>query len=386
MNIGLNLIGFTPGKMGGVETYFINFLKYLQKIDKGNVYTLLYDERSCGYFHLSNPVFRAKLFNNKRGSIDRFVRSTLKKIINVDLQALRIDDLCLDIIHHPFSILSHLGLKTPGVLTFHDMQHEFYPEFFSHRELQNRKRNYQISAEMSVRIIAISEYSKQSLIERYHIPAEKIDVVYSGCSDEYHVIDDLKGLKMIKEFYDLSKPFIYYPAATWPHKNHKRLLIAIQILKKKHDFDGALVLTGTTKQVHNEIMSDIERLGISKIVRFLGYLPYDHLPYIYNLARMMAFPSLFEGFGIPLVEAMACGCPVVCSNVTSIPEVVGNAGVMFNPVNSEEIANKIWSVWVDEEKRAKMRLLGLERVKIFNWKNTINKTLEVYSRTPKKIK
>lgn len=381
MKIGLNLIGYTPGGMGGVETYFRNLLEYLQEIDKDNSYVLLYDDKSIGFFHLSNPAFNSKLFNNKRGSLGRFIRSSLKKTIKIDLHMLRIDGLGLDIIHHPFSVLSHVGLKTPAVLTFHDMQHEFYPKFFSQRELLNRQRNYKVSAEVAKRIIAISEYSKKNLIEQYNIPADKIDVVYPGCGNEFHVIDDPEDLKRINEIYKLTRPFIYYPAATWPHKNHNRLLLAIKILKKNYKFDGNLILTGIAKQVHSDILSEIERLGLNKIVRILGYLPYSHLPYIYNMARLLIFPSLFEGFGIPIVEAMACGCPVVCSNVTSIPEVAGNACEMFNPFDSEDIASKIWSVWIDKDKRTQMRLSGFERVKVFNWENTVNNTLAVYSKT-----
>lgn len=381
MNIGLNLIGYTPGGMGGVETYFRNLLKYLQEFDKYNSYVLLYDDKSFGCFHVSNSSFKSKLFKNKRGSLGRFIRSSLKKTIKIDLHMLRIDGLGLDIIHHPFSMISHLGLKTPAVLTFHDMQHEFYPNFFSQHELLNRQRNYKLSAETAKRVIAISGYSKKSLIERYNLPGDKIDVVYPGCGMEFHVIDDPEDLKRIKGIYNLTRPFIYYPAATWPHKNHKRLLMAIKILRNDHKFDGNLVLTGIAKQSHNDILSEVEKLGLNEIVRILGYLPYSHLPYIYNLAGLLIFPSLFEGFGIPIVEAMACGCPVVCSNITSIPEVAGNACEMFNPLDPEDIAVKLWSVWIDKDKRTQMRLSGLERVKEFNWKNSVNNTLAVYSKT-----
>jgi glycosyltransferase involved in cell wall biosynthesis len=140
------------------------------------------------------------------------------------------------------------------------------------------------------------------------------------------------------------------------------------------------VLTGIAKKAQNEILEEIARLGLTEMVRILGYLSYDELPYLYNLARMMVFPSLFEGFGIPLVEAMACGCPVLCSNVTSIPEVVGNAGVMFDPLSSEDMAQKIWAVWNDDRRLAELRALGTEQVKKFNWEETARKTVGVYEK------
>lgn len=173
---------------------------------------------------------------------------------------------------------------------------------------------------------------------------------------------------------------MYYPAATWPHKNHKTLLQAFKILKDWCGFEGDLVLTGIAKQSHDDISAQIELLGIKDDVKVLGYLPYEELPCIYNLARLLVFPSLFEGFGIPLVEAMACGCPVVCSNVTSIPEIVGAAGVMFDPDSAEDMAEKLMSVWWDDEQICKMRSEGLERVKLFSWENTALKTLRCFEK------
>jgi len=148
-------------------------------------------------------------------------------------------------------------------------------------------------------------------------------VVYTGYGSEYRVIDDIAALEKATIKYGLNRPFLYYPAATWPHKNHKTLLAALKILKERDLFDGILVLTGITQQSHDSIIEEIQNLGLSEVVKLLGYLPYAELPYIYNLARALVFPSLFEGFGIPLVEAMACGCPVVCSNMTSLPAVIG---------------------------------------------------------------
>ena len=129
---------------------------------------------------------------------------------------------------------------------------------------------------------------------------------------------------------------------------------------------------------HEDIMREVARLGLDNMVKVLGYLPASVLPSLYNLARLMVFPSLFEGFGIPLVEAMACGCPVVSSNVTSIPEVIGTAGVMFDPLSPDEMAEKLWLVWNDDQKRKEMVVAGIERVKQFSWEDTARKTLQVY--------
>ena len=137
-------------------------------------------------------------------------------------------------------------------------------------------------------------------------------------------------------------------------------------------------MTGVVEHAHGETLREIGRFGLSERVKVLGHLPYEDLPGLYNVARLLVFPSLFEGFGIPLVEAMACGCPIACSNVTSIPEVIGEAGITFDPTSIEDIAEVIWSVWTDDARLADMRREGLRRTSLFDWENSARKTIEVY--------
>lgn len=382
MKVGISAIGFKPGEMGGTETYFRNLLHYLQLIDHDNTYKIICNSSSNkGQFSFFSTAIETKIYNNTKPSCGWFIRGVLRNTIKIDVFKLALDGLKLDLIHFPFTIMSPIGLNTPTVLTFWDMQHEFYPEFFPDEELQRRRASYKPSAERATRIIVSAEFTKRCLVEKYRIDADKIDVVYTGYGPEYRIINDAVALEEIKSKYGFDRPFLYYPAATWPHKNHKLLLAALKIMKDQKMFDGLLVLTGIAKQSQNEIADEIERLGLSEMVRLLGYLPYEKLPYIYNLARAMVFPSLFEGFGIPLVEAMACGCPVVCSNTTSLPEVAGDAGSLFDPTSAEDMAEKICSVWESEDLRLEMRSKGFERAKLFSWENTARQTLEVYKKT-----
>jgi glycosyltransferase involved in cell wall biosynthesis len=260
------------------------------------------------------------------------------------------------------------------------MQHEFYPEYFSAFEMKTRRELYRPSPGLATRVIAISEHAKSCLVDRYGIQPGKIDVIYNGFNPSYRILDNPDGLQQIRLKYDLDRPFMYYPAATWPHKNHRKLFAALKIMKDLHRFDGQLVLSGIVKQAHGEILTEIQRLNLEKEVRVLGFLPEADLPWLFNSARLLVFPSLFEGFGIPLVEAMACGCPIVCSNVTSIPEVVGEAGVFFDPSIAEDIAEKIWMLWTDDAMRQEMAKIGLRRAKMFNWEETAKKTVEVYEK------
>lgn len=372
------------GSSGGVETYFRNLLKWLQLLDSDNKYYLLCDKKNASQFHVLNSNFSVESYDYVKPSFKWLVRGALRNLCKIDILVAELNSLNLDAIHHPFTILRPAGLKTLSVLTFWDMQHEFYPEFFSNSELQRRKALYQPSAEEATRIIVSSEFTKKSLVERYGIKAEKIHVVYTGYGSEYRPINNVVELAKIKITYGLDKPFLYYPAATWAHKNHKQLLAALKLICDRYQFDGQLVLTGVATQSSDELAKEIARLGLTDMVKVLGYLSYDELPYLYNLAKMLVFPSLFEGFGIPLVEAMACGCPVACSNVSSLPEVIGEAGVMFDPNSPEDIAEKIWAVWSDTGRQRQMKEMGLERAKLFNWKDTALKTLAVYNKVASK--
>ncbi|MDQ1273025.1 MAG: hypothetical protein QG591_1655 [Planctomycetota bacterium] len=380
MNVGLNVIGFLPGGFGGTETYFRNLLHYVQEIDHENNFTLLCDVQNVREFPLFNTAFKTKSYNFAKPSLNWLVRGLLRATMDIDILCPKIARACIDVIHHPFTVVNPKGLKIPSVLTFHDMQEEFYPHFFTASELRRRKATYKASVKEATRIIAISEYTRQCLVEKYGTNNDKIDVVYEGCGPEFRVLNNPEDAEKIKSKYNLKRPFLYYPATTWPHKNHKTLLLALKLMKERYHFDGELVFTSIVGRPGSEILKEIERLGLGNMVNVLGHIPYAELPYLYNVARLMVFPSLFEGFGIPLVEAMACGCPVVCSNATSIPEVVGDAGVLFNPISPEEMAEAIWSVWSDDERRQKMRLMGLDRVRFFNWEYAAKQTVEVYKK------
>jgi glycosyltransferase involved in cell wall biosynthesis len=383
MRIGLNIIGLAVGAWGGVETYFRNLLQYLQKVDSRNEYTLLIDDRNVPHFPLSNPAFSRRIYRFARPSFPWFMRAALRRTIHVDILKPVLNLTSFDVMHHPFTTLNPRGLKSPSVLTFWDMQQEFFPEFFTIQELRQRRRTYRSSAEEARRIIVSSEFTKQCLVERYRIVPDKIDVIYTGYGPAYRIIDDRDALDRVRKKYKLSRPFLFYPAASWPHKNHRTLLAALRILCDRPGFDGELVLTGIAMQAHGDVLREIERLGLSDRVKVLGYLPYEELPFLYNLARLMVFPSLFEGFGIPLVEAMACGCPVVCSRAASIPEIVGEAGVTFNPLSAEDIAETVNSVWRDDSRIKEMRELGSERTKLFTWETTARKTIETYEQACK---
>ena len=381
MIIGINAITFVPGRIGGMETYVRNLVDRIQRTDAGNSYLILCDRRFVDEFPIVGDNLRVQYVDYARPSLNWFMRGVFRNTLNRDILKREMRKIEVDLIHHPFTVVTPLGSGIPAVLTFWDMQHEFFPEFFSQLELRKRRQIYPASAKEAARIIVSSGFTGDCLVERYGIAKEKIEVIPTGYGPEYKVIDDPEGLQYIRKKYGLDRPFLFYPAATWPHKNHRNLLAALRILKDSYGFDGELLLSGIAMQSHGGIMAEVVRLGLSGNVRLLGYLPASDLPYLYNCARMMVFPSLFEGFGIPLVEAMACGCPVACSDSTSLPEVAGDAGALFDPRKPDQIAETVWSVWDNEARRREMREKGHDRTRFFTWDETVRKTIEVYRKT-----
>lgn len=378
MKIGLNAIGFAPGKMGGVETYLRALVGQLQQLDHDHSYTILCDESNKEEFRLHNPAFTAKVCTYRSKTVRRKIQNILWNTLGIDLLRAKPKYQQLDLIHHPFTTIDKQWWRIPSVLTFWDMQHEFYPNFFSPRELEKRFHTYRPSVANATKIIVSSGFTRDCLVERYGVNINKISVIYTGVSPDCLILPSEDKLSKIRTAYNLDRPFIYYPAATWPHKNHKILLDAFKLLCEYTSFTGDLVLTGIAMQSNDTLMAEIGRLGLAKRVKVLGYLPKEELPCLYHLARIMVFPSLFEGFGIPLVEAMACGCPVICANTTSLPEVIGTAGELFDPASYEELSTLVWKVWNDDDKLSNMRQAGLLRSQLFDWQHTVKQTMDVY--------
>lgn len=376
MRIVLNLIGYLPGS-GGVETYLVNLLTALQCADTKNRFLVLCDETAASSLPLKADNFRLKTVAYQRNSLRGLLRGAVQRVTGYDILVRELAGIEADVMHHPLTILNPPGLPYPSVLTFHDMQQEFFPDFFTPVELKQRRKTYQASVQEAAAVITVSAHAKNCLVEKYGISPLKVHAVHSGCGNEFYIREPALLSKTITTL-NLERPFMFYPAATWPHKNHIRLLEAVRLLMDRGRFDGELVLVGARENAHRDVFEAAKRLRLEAKVKWLGYLPHDVLPQMYNLARLMVFPSLFEGFGLPVVEAMASGCPVVCSQTSSLPEVGGKAVVYFDPLNVEDIAEKISTVWSDDKARENMRQEGFAQAAQFRWETTAKNTLEVY--------
>lgn len=377
MKIAIVTSGFEPGATGGTETYLRNLIAALQAVDPENDYTVFIEPRLAAELPLSAPNFRWAPLRTRA----HIARRALRRLLGLGHpgghvpdppMANAIDRGRFDVVHFPLQIINPWGIRSRKVLTFMDMQHEFFPELFIEELLRARRQTYQPSAEAADHIIAISDFTKGTLVERYGIPADKVSTVHI-CYDErlYHRSDVHTSLRV-------DGPYFYYPAASWPHKNHSRLLEAFaRVVAVRPDF--RLVLTGV----------DIARRGIGEIVAGLrlanhvlmpGYLPYEELPAVYRGAFALVYPSLFEGFGIPLCEAMASGCPILAARTTSIPEVVGDAAVLFDPMNPADIADAMLRLIARPAERDRLVGAGRSRVTHFSAREMARRTVAVYER------
>jgi glycosyltransferase involved in cell wall biosynthesis len=382
MRIGISCFGHKPGTAGGTQVYRRELISALASFDRSNQYILLkWEDDNIALDDLPSNFTSVALSCSTKG----FLSSRLEQVaVNYflwnrpNVLSRQADGLALDLIHFPTTVISPVIHAVPVVLTFFDMQQEFHPENFSLSERVRRHLTYRPSARKAGLIISPSSFTAETLIQRYKIPPSKIRRVPVGISDHYKPQTDPRVLGGIRQRYDLPEAFVFYPANTWRHKNHRRLLMALMLLHQQPNLRISLVCTGAASS--GETVSQLGRsLGFPESQLFdLGFIPLADMPAVYALARMMVFPSLFEGFGIPVLEAMACGCPVVCANTTSLPEVGGEAVGMFDPLDVPAMADEMRRVWEDDALRAAMARKGLERAEEFRWERIIPKVVDVY--------
>jgi glycosyltransferase involved in cell wall biosynthesis len=247
----------------------------------------------------------------------------------------------IDVYFCPFSSLWPRPLPIPSVVTFHDMQERFYPQFFSATELRERFFHYDWSLRMADAVITVSDFTRQSCIDITGITGRKIRRVY-------HAPDELPPPRQPDGWQSAGwEKFIFYPANFWDHKNHRNLLLALRQLR-----DGGLTvrcaMTGTLLGREAAWEALVAEAGVSDLIRHLGRRSRAELSWLFHTARALVFPSLFEGFGIPVIEAMQTGCPVVSSGVTGLPEIAREHALFFDPESPDAIARAIRRIWTDD--------------------------------------
>lgn len=362
MRVGINFTDLIPDKIGGMENYVNSVLHYFLKINSKNAYVIFAHKEI------------AKILP-KKGYEIVFIENYERNKLSLELKK-KIMENRIDVWWSPLLILDPLDLKIPSAFTIPDMQHEYYPKFFTKDVLEWRKKYFQLSALAADIIFTISEQSKNDICKFLNISREKVIVTYLDSTPWFNnELNSFLILNKVKDKYKLPEKYIFFPANTWPHKNHKILIEAFKIVHKKFP-ELVLFLTGYEDITDEKIVEQIKEFRLSKNIRFLGYVNKKEISYIYKAAQCLVFPSLFEGFGIPIVEAMRSDCPVVCSKNTSIPEVAGEACLYFNPLNAADIADKIIKLYKNAALRDELIQKGKVQAKKFSYKRSACQILD----------
>jgi glycosyltransferase involved in cell wall biosynthesis len=284
-----------------------------------------------------------------------------------------------EVTHWPIAFMNGPQARHPGarVLTIHDLQHEFFPQFFSRRDRVLRRLRWRPSARAADHVLTISEFSRRTICERFDVPEEKITAVPLAARPTLELDPD-RGV-LPDRLKKLGAPWVFYPASPLPAKNHVCLLDGLALHRQRSGDDLHLVLTGPTMHAWDEIERAVAERGLGDRVIRLGHVGESTLSALYRDSTGLIFPSLFEGFGLPVLEAMAAGCPVAVSDAGSLPEIVGNVGRCFPPDDVEQIAAGLdWLALLDPQERSRQATAGHERAAHFSLERMIEGTRAVY--------
>ena len=353
----------------GIGTYIRNLLRHLARIDHDTEFVLLCTEADLGVAAQLGPNFRSVLEPAPNYSV--------REQIHVPWVLRRERP---DLFHAPHYVLP-AAIHCNSVVTIHDCIHLMFPQYLPNRMAYAYARAQMwTAAHRSDCILTVSDASKRDILHLFNIPPEKIVVVYNAIDAHFSVTPPPDAVARVRERYQLDHRFLLYVGNIKPHKNLVRLIEAFSELRTGDLEDLKLLIIGDEISKLPALRLAVHRHKLHKHVRFLGYVPDDQLAVLYRLAAVFVFPSLYEGFGLPPLEAMASGTPVVVSNVSSLPEVVGDAAVLVDPHDIDSIVDGLRCVLTNPARAEDMRRKGLERSREFSWERSVARTLEVYKR------
>jgi glycosyltransferase involved in cell wall biosynthesis len=284
----------------------------------------------------------------------------------------------VDVYHGPNFALPSLKGKLSKVVTIHDLSYLKYPQYGAPETIAYLNKVVAKSVAAADLVATVSQETRRTLIEHYKMPPQKIVVIPAGVEAHFRRITDPELLEATRQKFDLNQPFILSVGTLEPRKNHLGLIKAFYQLQGRKGVPTMLVLAGGKGWLYEETRSMVAKLKLEDKVRFLGYVSELELTALYSMADVFVFPSFFEGFGIPPLEAMACGAPVITSNTSSLPEVVGDAAILIDPHDTNALANAITRLLEDEQLQEDLRQKGYQQVQRYTWSIAANKMLSVY--------
>jgi glycosyltransferase involved in cell wall biosynthesis len=272
-----------------------------------------------------------------------------------------------------------VGSPVSTIVTVHDMSLRLYPQCHPLRRLLLNRPLMHVAIRQATSIVTVSESARRDLLRLHGIAADRVSVVHEAASPAFHPITDQSTLDRVRARYRLPARFVLYVGTIEPRKNLSRLVEAFAQARRR-GIPHHLVCVGPYGWSSRDLTGRIERLGMTDAVHFTGYAPFDDLPAIYNLGELFVFPSMYEGFGLPVVEAMASGTPVITSNTSSLGEIAGDAACTVDPTSIDAIADALVGVATDDAWRRELSARGLRRAAAFSWTQTAKEMLAVYHR------
>jgi glycosyltransferase involved in cell wall biosynthesis len=360
-------------KLGGNESYAINLIEALAQIDSVNQYTIYVTTNEARErFHQRWPNFT--------------IHSTLPHtpLIRIPLT------LSAELRKHPVDVL-HVQFTAPPfcpcpvVVSIHDLSFEHLPQTFNRRSRTQLRLTVRHSARRATRILSLSEHTRRDIIETYGINPARVSAIPLAAPQHFGPVTDKSELQRVRHNYGIDGEYILCVGSIQPRKNLARLVKAYASLRGDISQDKLpkLVLVGKCAWLYDETLRTLDETGVRDAVVLTGYVPEADLPALYSGALCFVYPSYFEGFGLPPLEAMKCGAPVIVGNQTSLPEVVGDAALTVDPFAVEEIASAMKRLINDPALRQELSVKGQSRANAFSWRETARKTLLVYQEVVK---
>jgi glycosyltransferase involved in cell wall biosynthesis len=351
----------------GIGTYIRNLLRHLARIDDRNEYVLLCHQDDLDIASSLGPNFRTVLEPSPNYSV--------REQLHVPLLLRRERP---DVYHAPHYVLPP-AVTCSSVVTIHDCIHLMFPQYLPSRMAYAYARSVMWAAARRAQlIITVSEASKRDILHFFNVAPEKVVVVHNAIDERFLVPPPDIELARVRERYQLQHGFILYAGNIKPHKNLVRLIEAFSQIRQGPFQELKLLIIGDQISKLPALRRAVHQLKLHKHVRFLGYIPDETLAVLYRSAEVFVFPSLYEGFGLPPLEAMASGTPVVTSNTSSMPEVTGGAAVLVDPYDVGSIVDGVRRVLTDASLAAELRRKGPLRAREFSWARSVAKTRELY--------
>ena len=387
------------GEAGGVEQFIIGLAAGLSRLAARDQFLFLCLPGEAGWLapYVSGPC-RIVFSTEERGNASlssvslrrrlaatfpwlRAARRRLRRRLDGDHPkpsrlSRTLEDAGAQAIHFPHQ--SAFVTDLPSIYQPWDLQHVHLPQFFSRDDFESREETYRRACDRADRIVVASEWAKRDLSGQYGLPPDKISVIpVPPPIAAYRDLTDDQAME-IRARLNLPEQFAFYPAQTWRHKNHIRLLEALALVRDRDGIEIPLVCSGRHNEQYPAIARVAANLRLQGQIRFLGYVPQEEVQVLYRSASFLLFPSMFEGWGLPIVEAMISELPVACAKVTSVPELVGDAALLFDPSDVEAIAAAALKMWTDPALRSRLANRGKHRVRDLDWHRTAREFRDLY--------